>query len=170
VLRWIFGPKRQEVTDGDNCVMKIFIIVLFTRYFKDAQIKNFVACIGETSNAWKILDTKSKRKIPLQTFKVHMEVYQHIKFHVHVLQPPQKFERSPFWKDWACGINRYGLEVTFNFMASLLDFIRTYSSSSSIPILARVACYDNLFKSYQEWTQAEWHAEGDVISFSLVFN
>jgi hypothetical protein len=62
--------------------MKRFIIVLFSRYFKDAHIKKFVACIGETSNACKILDTKSEKKRPLQT-----------------LQPPQKFERPPFWKD-----------------------------------------------------------------------
>jgi hypothetical protein len=45
---------------------------------------------------------------------------------VQVLQPPQKFERPPFWNGWRYGIKKYGVEVTFNGMTSLLNFIKIY--------------------------------------------
>jgi hypothetical protein len=45
---------------------------------------------------------------------------------VQVLHPPQKFERPPFWNAWRYGIKKYGVEVTFNGMTSLLNFIKIY--------------------------------------------
>jgi hypothetical protein len=45
---------------------------------------------------------------------------------VQVLHPPQKFERPPFCNGWRYGIKKYGFEVTFNGMTSLLNFIKIY--------------------------------------------
>jgi hypothetical protein len=45
---------------------------------------------------------------------------------VQVLHPPQKFERLPFWSAWRYEIKKYGVEVTFNGMTSLLNFIKIY--------------------------------------------
>jgi hypothetical protein len=45
---------------------------------------------------------------------------------VQVLHPPQKFERPPFWNGCSYGIKNYGVEVTFNGMTSLLNFIKIY--------------------------------------------
>jgi hypothetical protein len=45
---------------------------------------------------------------------------------VQVLHPPQKFERPPFWNGWKYRIKKYGFEVTFNDMTSLLNFIKIY--------------------------------------------
>jgi hypothetical protein len=45
---------------------------------------------------------------------------------VQVLHPPQKFERPPFWNGWRYGIRKYGAEVTFNGMTSVLNFIKIY--------------------------------------------
>jgi hypothetical protein len=45
---------------------------------------------------------------------------------VQVLHSPQKFERPPFWNGWKYGIKKYGVEVTFNGMTSLLNFIKVY--------------------------------------------
>jgi hypothetical protein len=59
----------------------------------------------------------------------HLKIYQYIKFHgptltVQVLHPPQKFERPSFWNGWSYGIKKYGVEVTFNGMTFLLNFIK----------------------------------------------
>jgi hypothetical protein len=45
---------------------------------------------------------------------------------VHVLHPPQKFERPPFWYGCSYGIKKYGVEVIINGMTSLLNFIKFY--------------------------------------------
>jgi hypothetical protein len=45
---------------------------------------------------------------------------------VQVLHPPQKFERPPFWDGLRYGIKKYGVDVTFNGMTSLLNFIKIY--------------------------------------------
>jgi hypothetical protein len=45
---------------------------------------------------------------------------------VEVSHPPQKFERPPFWYAWRYGINKYGVEVTFNGITSVLNFIKIY--------------------------------------------
>jgi hypothetical protein len=45
---------------------------------------------------------------------------------VQVLHPPQKFERPPFCNAWRYGIDKYGVDVTFNGMTSLLNFIKIY--------------------------------------------
>jgi hypothetical protein len=45
---------------------------------------------------------------------------------MQVLNPPQKFERPPFWNAWRYGIEMYGVEVTFNDMASLLNALKIY--------------------------------------------
>jgi hypothetical protein len=45
---------------------------------------------------------------------------------VQVLHPSQKFERPPFWNGWRYGIKKFGVEVTFNGMTSLLNFIKIY--------------------------------------------
>jgi hypothetical protein len=62
-----------------------------------------------------------------------LKIYQFAKFHgltltglVQVLHPPQKFECPPFWNAWRSGIKKYGFEVTFNGMTSLLNFIKVY--------------------------------------------
>jgi hypothetical protein len=44
---------------------------------------------------------------------------------MQVLHPPQKFERPPFWNSWRYGIKKYGVEVTFNGMTSILNFIKS---------------------------------------------
>jgi hypothetical protein len=34
VLKRIFGPKMEEVTEtGENCIMRSFILILFTKYY-----------------------------------------------------------------------------------------------------------------------------------------
>jgi hypothetical protein len=45
---------------------------------------------------------------------------------MQVLHPPQKFERPPFWNAWWYRIRKCVVEVTFNDMTSLLNFIRIY--------------------------------------------
>jgi hypothetical protein len=45
---------------------------------------------------------------------------------VQDLQSLQKFERPQFWNGCSYGINNYGLEVIFNGVVSLLNFIKTY--------------------------------------------
>jgi hypothetical protein len=45
---------------------------------------------------------------------------------VQVFHPPHKFERPPFLNAWRYGIRKYGVEVTFNGMTSLLNFIKIY--------------------------------------------
>jgi hypothetical protein len=45
---------------------------------------------------------------------------------VQVLHPPQKFERPPFCNGWSYGIKKYDVEVIFNGMTSLLNFIKIY--------------------------------------------
>jgi hypothetical protein len=47
---------------------------------------------------------------------------------LQVLQPLQKFERSPFWNACSYGIKNYGNEVTFNGITSLANFIQLYHS------------------------------------------
>jgi hypothetical protein len=42
------------------------------------------------------------------------------------LHPSQKFERPPFRNGWSYGIKIYGVEVTFNDMTFLLNFVRIY--------------------------------------------
>jgi hypothetical protein len=58
-----------------------------------------------------------------------LKIYQYIKvprWLVQVLHPPQKFERPPFWNDLRYGITRYGVEVIFNSINSLLNFLKIY--------------------------------------------
>jgi hypothetical protein len=45
---------------------------------------------------------------------------------VQVLHPPQKFECPPFWNGSKYGIKKYGVEVIFNGMTSLLNFMKIY--------------------------------------------
>jgi hypothetical protein len=45
---------------------------------------------------------------------------------VKILHPPQKFKHPPFWNSWSYGTKKYGVEVTFNGMTSLLNFIKIY--------------------------------------------
>jgi hypothetical protein len=45
---------------------------------------------------------------------------------IQVLHPPQKFERPLFWNAWRYRIKMYGVEVTFNDMTSILNFIKIY--------------------------------------------
>jgi hypothetical protein len=59
------------------------------------------------------------RSISIQNFMV-------LRWLVQVLHPPQKFERPPFWNSWRYGIKKYGVEVTFNGVTSLLNFIKIY--------------------------------------------
>jgi hypothetical protein len=59
------------------------------------------------------------REISIQNFMAPRWLMQ-------VLHPPQKFERPPFWNGWRYGIKKYGIEVSFNGMTSLLNFIKIY--------------------------------------------
>jgi hypothetical protein len=43
-----------------------------------------------------------------------------------VLHPPQKFKRPPFFNAWRYGIKKYGIEVIFSGITSLLNFIKIY--------------------------------------------
>jgi hypothetical protein len=45
---------------------------------------------------------------------------------VHIFHPPQEFERPSFWNGWSYGTKKYGVEVTFDDMNSLLNFIKIY--------------------------------------------
>jgi hypothetical protein len=45
---------------------------------------------------------------------------------VQVLHLPQKFERPPFCNGWRYGIIKYGVEITFDGMTSLLNVIKIY--------------------------------------------
>jgi hypothetical protein len=42
---------------------------------------------------------------------------------VEFLHPPQKSERPQFLNGWRYGIKKYGVEITFNDMTFLLNFI-----------------------------------------------
>jgi hypothetical protein len=44
---------------------------------------------------------------------------------VQVFHPPQEYDRPPFWDGCSYGIKNYGVEVTFNGMASILNFIKS---------------------------------------------
>jgi hypothetical protein len=46
--------------------------------------------------------------------------------------PPQKFERPPFWNGLRYGIKTYGIDVTFSGMVSVLNFIKVLIGSSVI--------------------------------------
>jgi hypothetical protein len=59
-----------------------------------------------------------------------LKIYQNT-FYVPALtgasvHPPEKFERTPFWTGCSYVIKNYGVEVTFNGMTSLLNFIKIY--------------------------------------------
>jgi hypothetical protein len=60
-----------------------------------------------------------KRSISIQNFMFPRWLMQ-------VLHPSQKFERPPFWNGSRYGIKEYGVEVIFNGMTSLLNFIKIY--------------------------------------------
>jgi hypothetical protein len=51
---------------------------------------------------------------------------------VQVLHPPQKFERPPFWNGWKYVIKKNDVEVTFNGMTSLLNFIKNLQIGSKV--------------------------------------
>jgi hypothetical protein len=60
-----------------------------------------------------------------------LKIYQHTKFHGPTLtdasfHPPQKFESPSFWNAWRYGIKMHGVEVIFNDMISVLNFIKIY--------------------------------------------
>jgi hypothetical protein len=59
------------------------------------------------------------RSISIQNFMVS-------RWLVQVLHPPQKFESPPFWNGWSYGIKKHGIEVTFNGVTSLLNFMKIY--------------------------------------------
>jgi hypothetical protein len=74
-------------------------------------------CFWQKCSYWKLFILW--RSISIQNFMVP-------RWMVQVLHPPQKFERPPFWNGWNYGINKYGIEVTFNGMTSLLNLIKIY--------------------------------------------
>jgi hypothetical protein len=45
---------------------------------------------------------------------------------VQILHPPQKFEYPPLWNVCRYGIKKYGVEVIFNGMTTLLNFLKVY--------------------------------------------
>jgi hypothetical protein len=45
---------------------------------------------------------------------------------LQVFHPPQKSECPPFWYGSITRIKNYGVEVTFNGMTSLLNFVKLY--------------------------------------------
>jgi hypothetical protein len=47
---------------------------------------------------------------------------------IKVLYPPQKFERPPFWNSLSYGIKKYGVEVTFNGITFLPNFMQIHQS------------------------------------------
>jgi hypothetical protein len=57
---------------------------------------------------------------------ISIEHFMVPRWQVQVLYPSQKFEHSPFWSGWRYGIKKYGVEVTFNGISSLLNFIKIY--------------------------------------------
>jgi hypothetical protein len=90
-----------------------------------------------------------------------LKLYQYTKFHGPTLTgasfaSTSEVWSSPFWNGWRYGITKYGVEVTFNGMISLLNFIKS----------------TNWFKSY--WggggshRQTDWQT-GDLINLTFFF-
>jgi hypothetical protein len=73
---------------------------------------------------------------------------------VQVLRPPQKFERPPFCNGWRYGIKKYGFEVTFHGITSLLNSIWIYQS------------VQKLLGGTHRWTDRQ---DGDLISLTFLF-
>jgi hypothetical protein len=57
---------------------------------------------------------------------ISMQNFMFPRWLVQVLLPSQKFVRPPFWNGWRYRIMKYGVEVTFNGMTSLLNSIKIY--------------------------------------------
>jgi len=59
-----------------------------------------------------------------------LKIYQNTKFHGPTLTgtsfAPTSKVRPPFWNGCSYGIKNYGVEVIFNGMTSLLNFIKIY--------------------------------------------
>jgi hypothetical protein len=66
-----------------------------------------------------------------------LKIYQNTKFHVPtwlliVLHPPQKYERPSFLNRCSYGIKNYVIEVTFNGMTFLLNFVKNLPICSEV--------------------------------------
>jgi hypothetical protein len=77
---------------------------------------------------------------------------------VQVLNPPQKFERSPFWNGWRYRIRKHGIEVIFNGMTSLLNFIKIYQLVQKL-----------LGGTYRQTNGQTGRQTGDLISLTFLF-
>jgi hypothetical protein len=74
-------------------------------------------CFWQKWSYWKLFILW--RSVSIQNFMVP-------RWLVHVLHPPQKFERPAFWSGWRFGIKKYGIDVILNGMTSQLNYIQTY--------------------------------------------
>jgi hypothetical protein len=62
------GTKTKQQEDGENCIMRGFILMLFTKYYLGNQIGGYgqdIQHTQETTNADKILATKPEGNRPL---------------------------------------------------------------------------------------------------------
>jgi hypothetical protein len=94
---WVVSTKQTMNFNIQTAAMFVFF------WQKLSYLKLFIVC----------------RSISVHKFMVP-------RWPVQVLHPPQKFERPPLWNGWRYGIKKYGVEVTFKGMTSLLNFIKIY--------------------------------------------
>jgi hypothetical protein len=96
---WVVSPKLTMNFNIQTAAMFVFV------------------CFWQKWSYWKLFILW--RSLCIQNFMAP-------RWLVQVLHPPQKFERSPSWNAWRYGIKKYDVEVTFNGMTFLLNFIKIY--------------------------------------------
>jgi hypothetical protein len=80
---------------------------------------------------------------------------------VQVLHPPQKFERPPFCNGWRYGIKKYGIEVIFNGMTSLLNYITIYQ------LVQKLLGWDT--QTDRRTDRQTYRQTGDLTSLTFLF-
>jgi hypothetical protein len=87
------------------------------------QNTNFNLHHYECSYFWFL--TKMASLIVVHPLKISMQHFMVPRWLVKVLHPTQKFEHPPFRNGRSYGIKSYGVEITFNSVASLLNLIKS---------------------------------------------
>jgi hypothetical protein len=66
VLRKIFGPKRDNIMGGEDCIIRSFMFctVLDTKYYLSDKSRR-MRCMGERRGAYRVLMRKAEDKRPL---------------------------------------------------------------------------------------------------------
>jgi hypothetical protein len=68
VLRRIFGPKSEEVAEGQRRLHNLYVSPSVIRMIKSRWMRwvEHVACMEDVRNAYKILDNKPEERKPLR--------------------------------------------------------------------------------------------------------